>query len=164
MIRAYTSNDYDPCRALWVELTEWHRHIYGSPHIGGDDPGADFDRHLETHGSANLWVADVDGTIVGLAGLIDADDGGELEPLIVSGAYRGQGIGRELTEQVVLAAREAGHPTLSVRPVARNHQAIRAYHELGFDTLGFVEMLMDLRRGDRPWIDGEELAGRRFRI
>ena len=165
MIRRYTPDDYEACRALWVELAEWHRSIYDSPTIGGDDPGAGLDRHIEQHGSDRMWVAEVDGNVVGLAGLIDHDDGGgELEPLIVSGAHRGHGIGRKLTEQVIAAAREAGLPNLNVRPVARNHQAIRAYHEMGFDILGNIEMFMDFVEGDRPWIDGEDLAGRRFRI
>ena len=165
MIRSYEAADYDACRALWVELTEWHRHIYDSPHIGGDDPGAGMDRHLDKHGSERLWVAEADGTVVGHAGMIDTDDGGaELEPLIVASSHRGQGIGRQLTERVVAAAREGDYPMLNVRPVARNHEAIRAYHHLGFDVLGFVEMFMDLREGERPWVDGETLSERRFRV
>jgi GNAT superfamily N-acetyltransferase len=164
-IRTYARADYDACRALWVELTEWHRNIYDSPHIGGDDPGADLDRHLEKHGSGRLWVAEEDGSVVGLAGLIDMEDGGgELEPLIVATSHRGHGIGRRLTEQVIAAARAEGLPNLTVRPVARNSEAIRAYHQLGFDILGYIDMFMDFVEGDRPWTDGEELAGRRFRV
>jgi hypothetical protein len=35
-IRKYKTEDYLPCRALWRELTEWHRHIYDAPQIGRD--------------------------------------------------------------------------------------------------------------------------------
>jgi hypothetical protein len=38
-IRNYRADDLAACRALWVELTEWHRQIYASPQIGGTDPG-----------------------------------------------------------------------------------------------------------------------------
>jgi hypothetical protein len=42
-VRDYADGDYDACRSLWAELTEYHRDIYGDPSIGGDDPGAAFD-------------------------------------------------------------------------------------------------------------------------
>ncbi len=44
-------SDREACRALWRELTECHRTIYGDPSIGGDDPGLYFDEHLLAPGS-----------------------------------------------------------------------------------------------------------------
>ena len=38
-IRGYEARDLEACRALWVELTVWHREIYGNPGIGGAEPG-----------------------------------------------------------------------------------------------------------------------------
>ena len=69
-VRGYEPRDLDACRGLWVELTQWHRDIFNAPEIGGDDPGRAFDEHLANVGAENIWVAEVDGRLAGLAGLI----------------------------------------------------------------------------------------------
>ena len=164
-IRHYQERDLQSCRALWVELTEWHRHIYQSPGIGGPDPGLHFDEHLERVGSENIWVAETGGHVVGLAGLIPGEEDSELEPLVVSQAYRGRRIGRQLAEAVIAAARIRGVNQLMVRPVARNKDAIRFYHELGFNILGQIEQFMDFGPADRQvWKPGERIAGRDFKV
>ena len=99
-IRRYKPEDLESCRALWVELTEWHRHIYQSPSIGGPDPGRYFDEHLSRVGPEHVWVAQLDGRIVGMSGLIPSEAEAELEPLVVSESHRGLGIGRQLAEAV----------------------------------------------------------------
>jgi len=38
MIRKYQPDDREQCRALWRELTEWHREIYEDTTIGGEHP------------------------------------------------------------------------------------------------------------------------------
>jgi GNAT superfamily N-acetyltransferase len=98
-VRSFKASDRDACRGLWAELTLWHRRIYDDPTICGSDPGAYFDSYLNKHGSKHIWVAEVDGKAVGMAGLIQGDEGPELEPLIVSGDHRGRGIGRLLSEK-----------------------------------------------------------------
>jgi N-acetylglutamate synthase-like GNAT family acetyltransferase len=146
-----------------VELTQRHRDIFDAPEIGGDDPGRSFDEHLAKVGEENIWVAEVEGGVVGLAGLIP--DVPELEPVVVSEAHRGQGIGRLLAETVVSAAREGGARTIQVRPVARNVEAVRFFHELGFDVLDQLQLSMDLVERDREiWKLGERLAERDFRF
>jgi ribosomal protein S18 acetylase RimI-like enzyme len=164
-IRAYRKADLGDCRALWAELTEWHRQLYGDPEIGGADPGAAFDGYLSEAGEEGVFVAEVEGRIVGLAGLIvRGEDRGELEPTVVSERFRRQGIGRELTEAVIGAARARRLRRLTVRPVGRNAAAIRFFYQVGFDVLGRVDLQLELapdRIDRRP---GEELAGRRFRI
>ena len=164
MVRGYETGDLEACRGLWEELTEWHRRIFDSPEIGGDDPGRAFDEHLAKVGAENLWVAEADGRVVGLAGLIPGVDS-ELEPVVVADRHRQQGIGKLLAEAVVRAARERGARTVQVRPVARNVEAVRFFHELGFDILGQLELGMDLvDRGRELWVPGERLAGRDFRF
>ena len=161
-VRGYEPRDLEACRGLWVELTQWHRDIFDAPEIGGDDPGRAFDEHLAKVGAENIWVAEVDGRVAGLAGLIP--DVPELEPVIVAEQHRGQGIGRLLAEAVISAAREGGARTVQVRPVARNVEAIRFFHELGFDVLDQVQLSMDIVDRERdPWIPGERLADRDFR-
>jgi GNAT superfamily N-acetyltransferase len=162
-VRGYEPGDLKACRALWVELTQWHRDIFDAPEIGGDDPGSAFDQHLAKIGSENIWVAEIDGRVVGLAGLVPDDF--ELEPIVVSAQHRGDGIGRLLAETVVSVARERGARAVQVRPVGRNVEAIRFFHELGFDILAHVQLELDVADRERdPWVLGERLADRDFRF
>lgn len=164
-ISGYQDADREACRALWVELTEWHRQIYDSPTIGGSDPGLQFDEHLERVGPDRIWVAARDDRIVGMAGMIQLDGEAELEPIVVSRDARRQGIGHELALAVIEAARESGARQLLTRPVARNEAAIRFFHVLGFDVVGQLELLLDFRpRAGRRWRAGERFAGRDFRV
>jgi len=164
-IRDFEASDHDVCRGLWAELTLWHRRIYDDPTIGGSDPGAYFDSYLKKHGSNHIWVAETDGKVAGMAGLIPSNEGLELEPLIVSEDYRGRGIGRLLSEKVIQAARRQGAKMLNVRPVARNDPAIRFFHEQGFDTLGHIEMFIDLSPAARQrWKGKKRIAGKDFRF
>ncbi len=163
-VRPYAPADLDACRSLWVELTEWHREIYETLDIGGEEPGLLFDAHLERVGEGNVWVAEVGGEVVGLAGLIPDEQEPELEPLVVKEPYRGRGVGRRLVEAVIQAAREREARFLRVRPTARNHLALRVFHGLGFDILGHIELLMDFRDADRQrWEAGPRIADRTFR-
>jgi len=164
-IRKFRASDHDGCRGLWTELSLWHREIYDDPTIGGSDPGAYFDSYLRKHGPRHMWVAEVDGRTVGMAGLISGDEGPGLEPLIVSEEYRRSGIGRLLSERVIQAARKEGAKMLLVRPVARNDPAIRFFHDRGFDTLGHIEIFIDLTPAARQkWKDKMKIAGRDFRF
>lgn len=164
-IRRYTSEDLESCRVLWVELTDWHRRIYQSPSIGGPDPGRHFDEHLSRVGPEHIWVAEADGRVVGMSGLIPSEAEAELEPLVVSESHRGLGIGRQLAEAVIEAARESGARQLKVRPVGRNEPAIQFFHELGFDIMGHIELFMDFGPVSRQdWRYGERMAGRDFRV
>jgi hypothetical protein len=47
--------------------------------------------------------------------------------------------------------------------VARNALALRFFHRLGFDTLGHVDVLLDLERPKSYWRAREHLAEREFR-
>ncbi len=163
-IRPYQPSDLDACRGLWVELTAWHREIYDSPGIGGDEPGLLFDAHLAKVGPERLWVAEEAGRVVGLTGFIPRDEGPEIEPVIVARSHRGRGIGRMLIQQVVEAVQALGEGTLSVSAVGRNAQAIGFYHAMGFDIVGYVELMQDFREDDRPWRPGNPLAGRDFLV
>jgi N-acetylglutamate synthase-like GNAT family acetyltransferase len=164
-IRRYRPEDLESCRVLWVELTKWHRHIYQSPDIGGSDPGRHFDEHLSRVSPEDIWVAEVGGQVVGLVGLILGENDAELDPLVVSTSYRGRGIGRQLAKAAIETARAAGVHQLTVRPVARNEQAIRFFHELGFDILGHIDLFMDFAPTDRQsWRSGERVAGKDFRL
>lgn len=163
-IRPYAKDDLDACRALWIELTHWHRTIYENDAIGGDDPGAQFDEHLGHVGPGNLWVAEDDGRVVGLAGLIVEEREGEIEPVVVRADHRGHGIGRRLAETVIDAARARGLRRIKVRPVARNERAVRFFRSLGLDVVAHVELFTDLvPRPDVTWTRGPTIGGAPFR-
>jgi GNAT superfamily N-acetyltransferase len=164
-IRNYRADDLAACRALWVELTEWHRQIYDSPQIGGSDPGRKFDEHLELVGRERIWLASIGGEVVGMVGMIPGESASELEPIVVSERWRGRGIGRQLAESVVGEARAAGMRQLLTRPVARNAPAIRFFHGLGFDALGQLELVLDFRpSAEQVWRQGATIADRELRV
>lgn len=68
------------------------------------------------------------GEILGLASLIHDGEQGEIEPIVVASAHCGQGIGQALVEHVIQEAKNLGVLCLSVKPVARNREAIAFFH------------------------------------
>jgi GNAT superfamily N-acetyltransferase len=170
-IRQYEPSDYDACRnRLWVQLTERHREIYNAPDIGGDDPGADFDKHLGMVGPERLWVAEVDGTVVGLTGLIVGDEESEIEavseiePLVVDREHRGQGIGTALISYLKKYVPARDLPELVVKPAARNERMLKFMSKQGFDTIGIVELILRDESSPTNWAFGAEVSGLRFKV
>jgi GNAT superfamily N-acetyltransferase len=164
-IRNFEQSDLEAARSLWVDLTEWHRQIYDTPTIGGDDPGRKFDEHLERVGPDHVWLAERGGRVVGMTALIPHDGNAELEPIVVAPDCRGRGIGEALARTVLAAARARGDRQLITQPVARNDSALRFFHHVGFDALGQLELIMDLRPAEEQvWRPGVTLAGRAFRV
>lgn len=152
VIRDYASSDFDACRELWAELALHHRDIYEDTTIGGDDPGAEFERYLHNTRRCGPWVAELQGAVVGLTGLLVEGGWVELEPVIVASRHRGQGIGTLLVERAVQEAGLSGVGSIRVRPVARNADAIRFFARRGFDTVGHLDLLCDIGgRSERKW-------------
>jgi GNAT superfamily N-acetyltransferase len=163
VVRDYADDDYRACRALWAELTEYHRSIYRDPSIGGDDSGAGFDGYLATSRRIGSWVAELHGRVVGLTGLLDRGTSAEVEPVVVTEAARDQGVGRRLISRVVEEALARGYEYLAIRPVARNVAAVRRFHAAGFRTLGgHIDLTMDLAARRHEWLPGADLHGLDF--
>ena len=162
-IREYRPTDLLTCRELWRALTQRHRDIYRDPSIGGADPGMEFDQHLAHPCLAKVWVADQDGELVGLCGLLVEHGEAELEPIVVHPAQRNRGIGALLVRHAIDEARRRGSTFINVRPVARNVEAIEFFHREGFRFLGRLELCLRLAPDESADPRHEtELHGLRF--
>jgi GNAT superfamily N-acetyltransferase len=162
-VRPYRPTDHGACRQLWAELTEHHRELYDDPTLGGADPGAAFEEYLTRIDLSGVWVADhAEDGVVGLVGLLLKGRAGEVEPVVVGAAHRGEGIGKTLLTHVADQARRRGLKYLTITPVSRNLSAIQCLHAAGYDVLSGVELTLDLARRNHQWRDGLELHDLRF--
>ena len=143
-VRAYRPEDLAACRRLWEVLTERHRLIYDDPSIGGDDAGSFFDAHLARVGPENIWVAEEDGALIGMSGLIVSDGEAEIEPVVVDEAHRSRGIGTLLLNEGMARAKRLGVQYLNIAPVARNSRAIEMFVRAGFRLVGHVQLFVEL--------------------
>ncbi len=160
VIRKYLPTDKESCRSLWRELTERHRLIYQNPSIGGSTPEDYFDEYLAKVGVDNLWVAILDSKVVGFAGLIVNEEEAEIEPLIISKPYRNRGIGKRVIETIIAEAQRLNMKFLSVKPVARNREAIKFFYIQGFRNIGHIELFMDFSK--QEWKKGLNLFNLQF--
>ena len=162
-IRKYQDGDFESCKLLWQELTQHHRNIYLDQSIGGDDPGIYFERYLQKTELAGLWVAEGDSAVIGMAGLLINHEEAEIEPIVIRSEYRSQGLGTHLIEKLKTEAKERGVEYLSIRPVARNVEAIQCFYRAGFSFLGHIDMFLDLtEEGIQGWKDGITIHGHAF--
>jgi GNAT superfamily N-acetyltransferase len=146
-IRPYRLADLDACRDLWEVLTERHRIIYEDPTIGGPDVRLYFDTHLARVGPEHVWVAEEDGMVIGMTGLIAAEgeEEAEVEPVVVAQGHRSRGVGEQLVQAAVAEAKRLGVRFLNIGPVARNSEAIAMFVRQGFGLIGHVQLFMEFR-------------------
>jgi GNAT superfamily N-acetyltransferase len=144
-IRPYRPADHSACRSLWAELVEHRNSLYSNRPLE-HDPGAGFEEYLTQLNLSGMWVADAgeDG-VVGFIGVMIEGRTGEVDPIVVTAARRGRGIGRAMLAKVVDEARRRGLTELSVSPPTRDRSALRALHNAGFATVASVTVSYDLR-------------------
>ena len=159
-VRGYQEADIESCRGLWRELAEWHREIYADPTIGGEHPEDYFDRHLAKVGAERIWVSLSGTRIIGFAGLVVEGEEVEIEPIVIAKAFRRRGAGKQLVKGLITEAQKLGARYLNVEPVARNAEAIRFYHELGFVNVGKVQLFIDF--SGKKWAKSLWLHKRKF--
>jgi len=163
-VRPYRPTDHNACRRLWAELVEQQREFYGDPRHGGEDPGAGFEEYLTRLDLAGMWVADDHG-VIGLIGLVLDGRGGAVDPVVVTGRRRGEGIGRALLSYVAEQAKRRGLRELTISPEWHNVEAIHCLHAAGYDTLTNITLALRLDRGAHSGglRAGPELHDRHFR-
>ena len=142
-VRRYRETDKESCRSLWRELVEWHREIYADATIGGEHPEDYFDKYLAKIGANRIWVAVNAKSVVGFSGLVIESEEAKMDPIVVAKAFRDKGAGKQLARTLINEAKKLGAKYLNVEPVARNAEAIRFYHELGFVNVGMVQLFID---------------------
>ena len=163
-IREYQSSDIDSCRELWAELTQRHRDIYADQTIGGDDPGSGFDFYINHEKLRGPWIAEVDAHIVGFTGLLVEGEEADVEPVVVLSKHRNRGIGRMLVEHAIQKAKNYKVRFLSVKPVARNAEAISFFVDAGFHILGHIDLFQDLSvESKREWKTGITIHGNKLK-
>jgi ribosomal protein S18 acetylase RimI-like enzyme len=87
-----------------------------------------------------LLLAEVDGAIAGCVALrpLDTSDypgAAEMKRLYVRKAFRGFGLGRQLAEAVLDAARQAGHACVLLDTLSDMEAARALYEDLGFEPI-----------------------------
>lgn len=81
-----------------------------------------------------LWIAEADGKCVGCIMLCrtEEDNVGQLRLFLVEKAYRGQGIGKALTDALIREAKKVGYKKLVLWTAHPLVDAIRCYEHMGF--------------------------------
>jgi ribosomal protein S18 acetylase RimI-like enzyme len=100
---------------------------------------------LEHHTWEVGLVAELDGAIIGFVAFTHQqwNRRTNLWHLYVAPAQRGQGLGRQLIEEVVAAARAAGTRCVWLETSTLAYPAIRFYRHLGFELCGLDTSLYD---------------------
>jgi GNAT superfamily N-acetyltransferase len=127
-IISYTDNHHDHFRKLSMEWLDHYNLVESHDLMVLDDPrGTIIDR------GGFIWLAEVNGEIVGSAALMKEKDGVyELAKMAVTKRFRGKGISKMLIEKCIDKARLIGAKKLTL---FSNHQlqtALKLYEKYGF--------------------------------
>jgi ribosomal protein S18 acetylase RimI-like enzyme len=144
LIREYRAEDSEQVEECFIELQEFERGIEPR-RIEGQVVAKKylqymFEKCAQTEGK--VFVVEADERVVGFVsvwgrikvnGLINEEsEVAEVSDLIVTAAYRGQGLGRALLQRAEDYALALGARMLSIGVLAENTQARRLYNDFGF--------------------------------
>ncbi|HYF41996.1 MAG TPA: GNAT family N-acetyltransferase [Ramlibacter sp.] len=132
-----SAEDFDAVRAIFKEYAQG---------LGVDLCFQQFDQELATLPGeyapprGALLVALVDGAVAGCCALrpLDSSDypnAAEMKRLYVRNAFRGFGLGRQLAEAILDAAREAGYASVLLDTLDDMEAARALYEDLGFESI-----------------------------
>jgi GNAT superfamily N-acetyltransferase len=80
-----------------------------------------------------LWIAEMDGRIVGSIGIVGHTDGeAQLRWFLVHPGFRGRGLGRDLLEKAVQFCRDRGFESVFLWTVEDLEAAAHLYRSVGF--------------------------------
>ena len=128
VIRSYAPADEAACQTL-----------YRTERIGGtpaeNDTGLDIDdiqaAYMKPPGN-HFWVADVDGEIGGMIGLMHSDGTGEIRRLRVAERFRRRGVGTALLENALEFCREQNYLKLALDTFVDREPAVKLFEKFHF--------------------------------
>jgi GNAT superfamily N-acetyltransferase len=124
----YSSRHRERFRELNLAWITEHFRVEEADRRALDDP----EGYILGHGGC-IFMAEVEGRIVGGCALLRNDDGSfELAKMAVDPAIRGQGVGRALGEAAIARARSLGARHVELLSNTRLIPAIALYRSLGF--------------------------------
>lgn len=89
-------------------------------------------RQSLAHPAYLFLVAEEEGNVVGYAGLYRVLDEGDITNIVIDERYRGRGIGKALTQALLLEGGKCGIHAFTLEVRSGNDAAIRIYEQLGF--------------------------------
>jgi len=140
VIERVTADDapqVDAARAIFLEYAQG---------LGIDLAFQDFERELQVLPGdyaaprGTLLLASVDGALAGCCALrpldnVDYPNAAEMKRLYVRKAFRGFGLGRQLAEMALDAARQAGYTCVLLDTLSDMEAARALYDDLGFEEI-----------------------------
>ncbi len=118
-------------RAVFVE--------HAAPRVGTAYADASTDHLFELFETPNaaLWVAEVEGEVMGCGGLFPTEGLGEdcleLVKFYLSPKGRGKGIGKMLLEKSIHLARSSGYKSIYIESLPHYATAVKMYEKAGFE-------------------------------
>lgn len=97
---------------------------------------------------AKYLVAICDGKVVGSCGMRNIVGEGDISNVVTDQAYRRQGVGRKMLEELLKEGIEMGIEAFTLEVRKSNEAAIRLYEQLGFVTEGIRKNFYEKPRED----------------
>jgi GNAT superfamily N-acetyltransferase len=162
-IRAAEADDLDAILELIEELEAaqepWR--VFPRRSTVLDEIRTRYAEAIAADGPDRLWVALVDGVVVGTAfahalvpSAVSDEEAVELGGVFVRPEHRGQGIARALTAESARFARARGARRITIKVFAQNRDALVAWERLGFEP----RMLQMTIAADRLGDEGDRKA------
>lgn len=97
---------------------------------------ASFAHEIKTNHLAFYLVAEIDGALVGYAGMWAVVDEGHITNVATHPHYRQKGIASAMVALLIETSKEAGISSHTLEVRASNQSAIQLYTKLGFEAIG----------------------------
>lgn len=134
VISAQTKEQIETIRTLFTEYQQWLNFslcFQGFDKELAELPG----KYSQPKG--RLYLAEYDGAIAGCIALRPMEEDGicEMKRLYVREEFRGKGIGKILTDKILVDAKEIGYHTMRLDTLQRMETARSLYKKLGFNVI-----------------------------
>ena len=136
MVRAAVSSDADAMARVIAAVAE-EGSIGTEPPVDIEARARRFRDALAHGGAGGMWVLDVEGRVVGLAGAHESDTTGVLAiGMALLPQARGRGAGRALLDAILDHARARGSHKIELEVWPDNARAVALYTRVGFQVEG----------------------------